>query len=88
MGEGGSDFFAYSINNDTTLAEYAYPPNGIRSINGKTYGDFFCLSFFGFVICEPHDNGEVFADVLWDLRERFRTDAVGGSQAAGVVPVK
>ena len=48
MGEGGSDFFAYSINNDTTLAEYAYPPNGIRSINGKTYGDFFCLSFFGF----------------------------------------
>ena len=22
MGEGGSDFFAYSINNDTTLAEY------------------------------------------------------------------
>jgi subtilase family serine protease len=84
MGEGGSDFFAYSINNDTTLAEYAYPPNGIRSINGKTYGDFFCFSFFGFVICEPHDNGEVFADVLWDLRERFRTDAVGGSQAAGV----
>jgi subtilase family serine protease len=84
MGEGGSDFFAYSINNDTTLAEYAYPPNGIRSINGKTYGDFFCLSFFGFVICEPHDNGEIFADVLWDLRERFRTDGVGGSQAAGV----
>ena len=26
MGEGGSDFFAYSINNDTTLAEYTYPP--------------------------------------------------------------
>jgi subtilase family serine protease len=84
MGEGGSDFFAYSINNNTTLAEYAYPPNGIRSINGKTYGDFSCLSLFGLVICEPHDNGEIFADVLWDMRERLRTDAVGGSQAAGV----
>jgi subtilase family serine protease len=84
MGEGGSDFFAYSINNDTTLAEYAYPPSGIRSINGKTYGDFSCLELFGLVICEPHDNGEVFADVLWDLRERLRTDGVGGSAAAGI----
>jgi subtilase family serine protease len=84
MGEGGSDFFAYSINNNTTLAEYAYPPNGIRSITGQTYGDFYCLSFFGMVICEPHDNGQIFADVLWDLRERLRTDAVGGSQAAGI----
>ena len=43
MGEGGSDFFAYSINSDTTLAEYAYPPSGIRRVNGKTYGDFYCI---------------------------------------------
>ena len=86
MGEGGSDFFAYSINNDTTLAEYAYPPSGIRSINGKTYGDFYCVEIpiFQILICEPHDNGEIFANVLWDLRERFRADNVGGSNAAAI----
>ena len=84
IGEGGSDFFAYSINNDTVLAEYASPPSGIRQVNNKTYGDFFCLSIFGLVICEPHDNGEVWADALWDLRERFRADGVGGSDQAAV----
>jgi hypothetical protein len=84
MGEGGSDFFAYSINNDTTLAEYAAPPSGIRAINNKTYGEFYCLSIFGLVFCEPHDNGEVFADTLWDLRERFRANGVGGSDQAAI----
>jgi subtilase family serine protease len=84
MGEGGSDFFAYSINNNTILAEYAAPPNGIRSVNGKTYGDFFCLDFLGLLFCEPHDNGEIFANVLWDLRERFRADNVGGTNAAAI----
>jgi len=81
IGEGGSDFFAYSLNGDTRLAEYAYPPEGIREINGRTYGSWSCL--FG-LLCEPHDNGEIWANVLWDLRERFRTDVVGGSQSAGV----
>jgi subtilase family serine protease len=84
MGEGGSDFFAYSINNNPVLAEYASPPNGIRQINAKTYGDWFCLSIFGLVICEPHDNGEIFANTLWDLRERFRADNVDGSDQAAV----
>ena len=86
MGEGGSDFFAYSINNNTTLAEYAYPPSGIRSINGKTYGDFTCIyiPFFDILICDEHANGEVFADVLWDMREQFRADNVGGSNAAAI----
>jgi subtilase family serine protease len=81
IGEGGSDFFAYSVTGDTRLAEYARPPYGIREINGKTYADWFCL--FG-LFCEPHDNGEIWANVLWDLRERFRTDLVGGSPAAGI----
>ena len=86
MGEGGSDFFAYSINGDTNLAEFAYPPAGIRSINGKTYGDFTCIDIpiFGILICEPHDNGEIFANVLWDMREEFRADGVGGSNAAAI----
>ena len=35
IGEGGSDFFAYSINGDTTLAEHAYPPAGIRASTAR-----------------------------------------------------
>jgi len=84
MGEGGGDFFAYSISNDTTLAEYAAPPTGIRAVNNKTYGDFYCLSIFGLIFCEPHDNGEIWADTLWDLRERFRVNGVGGSDQAAI----
>ena len=68
IGEGGSDFFAYSINGDTNLAEYSRP-GGLRAVNGKGYNDWTCL--LG-LFCEPHDNGEIWANVLWDLRERFR----------------
>jgi hypothetical protein len=35
MGEGGGDFFAYSVNGNTELAEYARP-GGLRSVNSKT----------------------------------------------------
>ena len=38
IGEGGGDFFAYSVNNDPVLAEYARP-GGLRAVNGKGYGD-------------------------------------------------
>jgi subtilase family serine protease len=79
MGEGGGDFFAYSINGDTVLAEYSRL-GGIRSINGKTYADWSCLFF---LFCSVHDNGEIWANVLWDSSERFRADAVGGSGEAG-----
>jgi subtilase family serine protease len=84
MGEGGSDFFAYSINGDTKLAEYVAPPDGIRQVNIKTYADWFCLDFFGFPFCEPHDNGEIWANTLWDMREQFRADLVEGSDAAAI----
>ena len=81
IGEGGGDFFAYSINGDTRLAEYAVPGVGIREVNGRTYGSWWCwLGLF----CEPHDNGEIWANVLWDLREGFRADLVDGSEAAAV----
>jgi subtilase family serine protease len=81
IGEGGGDFFAYSVNGDTTLAEYSRA-GGIRRVNGKTYGDWACY-FFG-LICSVHDNGEIWANVLWDARERFRIDQVGGTEAAGI----
>jgi subtilase family serine protease len=80
MGEGGGDFFAYSINGNTELAEYARP-GGLRSVNTKTYADWTCrVGLF----CEVHDNGEIWANVLWDIRERFRTDRVRGSESSGV----
>ncbi len=31
-----------------------------------------------------HDNGEIWANVLWDVRERFRLDLVRGSEAAAI----
>jgi subtilase family serine protease len=80
MGEGGGDFFAYSLNGDTTLADYSRA-GGLRGINDKTYADWFC--FLG-IICFVHDNGQIFANVLWDVRERFRVDLVRGSEAAAV----
>jgi hypothetical protein len=43
IGEGGGDFFAYSVNGDTMLAEFSAPPAGIRQVNDKTYGDWTCL---------------------------------------------
>ena len=42
IGEGGGDFFAYSVNDDPALAEYARP-GGLRAVNGKGYGDWSCL---------------------------------------------
>jgi subtilase family serine protease len=80
MGEGGGDFFAYSVNGDTTLAEFALP-GGLRTVNGKTYADWLC--WFG-IYCPPHDNGQIFANVLWDLRERLRRDLVRGSETAAI----
>ena len=80
IGEGGSDFFAYSVNGDTVLAEYSYP-GGLRSVNSKTYGDWSCLLS---ILCDPHSNGEIWANVLWDVRERFRGDNVRGSTAAAI----
>ena len=80
MGEGGGDFFAYSINGDTVLADYARP-GGIRRINAKGYADWSCVIWF---VCEEHVNGEIWANVLWDVRERFRADLAGGSESAAV----
>ena len=80
IGEGGGDFFAYSVNNDPVLAEYSRP-GGLRTVNGKGYGDWSCL--LG-LFCAVHDNGEIWANVLWDVRERFRTDGVNGSAAGAI----
>lgn len=80
IGEGGGDFFAYSVNGNELLAEYARP-GGLRRVNEKGYGDWSCQ--FG-LFCSVHDNGEIWANVLWDVRERFRGDLVRGSEGAAI----
>jgi subtilase family serine protease len=79
IGEGGSDFFAYTVNNDTVLAEYARP-GGLRRINDKAYNSWSC----DLLSCGPHANGEIWANVLWDIRERFRMELVRGSESAAI----
>lgn len=81
-GEGGGDFFAYSINGDTRLADYSSPPSGIRGINSKTYGNWSCV--LPPLFCSVHSNGEIWANTLWENRERFRVDQVNGSAQAGI----
>jgi Fungalysin metallopeptidase (M36)/CARDB/Fungalysin/Thermolysin Propeptide Motif len=80
IGEGASDFFAYTINGDTTLAEYSRP-GGLRGVNAKTYANWSCLLF---IFCEVHANGEIWANSMWDIRERFRADLVRGSESAAI----
>ena len=80
MGEGGGDFFAYSVNGNTRLAEYALP-GGLRTVNARTYAEWSCTQGF---FCEVHDNGEFWANVLWDTRERFRIDRVRGTEGSGI----
>jgi Fungalysin metallopeptidase (M36) len=63
MGEGGSDYFAYTVNGDTTLADYSRP-GGLRGVNAKTYADWTCMLF---IFCEVHDNGEIWANALGTL---------------------
>ena len=80
IGEGGGDFFAYSVNGNDLLAEYSRP-GGLRRVNEKGYGDWSCQ--FG-LFCSVHDNGEIWANALWDVRERFRGDLVRGSEGAAI----
>ncbi len=80
MGEGGGDFFAYSVDGNTQLAEYALP-GGLRTVNARTYAEWSCAQGF---FCDVHDNGEIWANVLWDTRERFRIDHVRGTEASGI----
>jgi len=80
MGEGGGDFFAYSVNGNTQLAEFVVP-GGLRTINARTYAEWTCTQG---LFCDVHDNGELWANVLWDTRERFRADHVRGTEASGI----
>ena len=71
VGEGWSDALATSINNDPVYGEYNNGDytNGIRHTaydsNTYDYGDL-CSVGSG---CEVHDDGEIWATIMWELRE-------------------
>jgi len=74
MGEGWSDYWAITINNDGAVGEYVTNnPIGIRravySVPAATVHDSYAdVCFRG---CEVHKDGEVWAAALWDLRTQL-----------------
>ena len=72
MGEGWSDYWAITINNDGAVGEYATNnPAGIRraaySVPAATVHD----SYADFAGSSVHANGEIWAATLWDLRTQL-----------------
>ena len=74
MGEGWSDYWAITINNDGAVGEYVTNNvNGIRraayTVPAATVHDSYAdVCFRG---CEVHKDGEVWAAALWDLRTQL-----------------
>jgi Zn-dependent metalloprotease len=74
MGEGWSDYWACTINNDGAVGEYSTAnPNGIRraayTVPAATVHDSYAdVCAAG---CAVHGDGEVWAATLWDLRTQL-----------------
>jgi hypothetical protein len=74
MGEGWSDYWAITINNDGAVGEYVTNnPNGIRraayTVPAATVHDSYAdIGAGGFQV---HRDGEVWAATLWDLRTQL-----------------
>jgi Zn-dependent metalloprotease len=75
MGEGWSDYWATTINNDGVMGEYVTLNNtrGIRraayTVPAATVHDSYADVCAGG--CEVHNDGEVWAAALWDLRTQL-----------------
>ena len=72
MGEGWSDYWAITLNNDGAVGEYVTNnPNGIRraaySVPAATVHD----SYADLQSSSVHNDGEVWAATLWDLRTQL-----------------
>ena len=74
MGEGWSDYWAITMNGDGAVGEYVTNnPNGIRraaySVPANSVHDSYAdICFRG---CQVHQDGEVWAATLWDLRTQL-----------------
>ena len=74
MGEGWSDYWAITINGDGAVGEYV--TNNVRGIRRAAYtvpaatvhDSYADVCFRG---CEVHNDGEVWAAALWDLRTQL-----------------
>ena len=74
MGEGWSDYWAVTLNNDGAVGEYSTGnPNGIRrapySVPANSVHDTYADVCAGG--CQVHRDGEVWAATLWDLRTQL-----------------
>jgi Zn-dependent metalloprotease len=75
MGEGWSDYWATTINNDGVMGEYVTqnPTRGVRraayTVPANAVHDSYADVCAGG--CEVHNDGEVWAAALWDLRTQL-----------------
>ena len=68
IGEGMSDGCALMMNNDDVMAEYAGSnPSGIRRYRYAGYP----LKYSDVTGAEPHDDGEIYAAIVWRMKELF-----------------
>ena len=85
MGEGWGDFYTTSIFNDPVIFEYSGQANASGGVSGfrSVRYDTSTLTYTDVCNpgCEEHDDGEVWATVLWAMRARLITKL--GSLAAG-----
>jgi extracellular elastinolytic metalloproteinase len=66
VGEGASDVLAFMVNGDDAIAEYSFSnPNGIRRNRYAGYPRTYADVTGG----EVHNDGEIYAAVMWRLRE-------------------
>jgi len=92
MGEGWSDYFPISLYNDPVAGEYVTgnASTGIRRYaydnSPLTYGDL-CTGPYD---CEVHDDGEIWAVALWDLRAFYvsQLGLAAGQEAADELVVE
>jgi hypothetical protein len=78
MGEGWSDFFAISIFNDPVIFEYSGggdantpPTSGFRRISSYDTSTMKYSNLCKPSACEVHNDGEIWATALWNLRKQL-----------------
>ncbi len=74
MGEGWSDYWAITLNNDGAVGEYSTGnPNGIRRAAYTVPANAVHNSYADVCVpsCAVHGDGEVWAATLWDLRTQL-----------------
>jgi len=76
IGEGASDSVAFLINGDDVVAEYASgDPDGIR----RFHYDGYPLTYGDVTGAEVHNDGEIYAAIIWRLSELFGSARLGNS---------